>query len=30
MLFENVGTIQDGMKTLGKPIQIQDKNMQNS
>ena len=25
MLFENVGTIQDGMKTLGKPIQIQDK-----
>jgi ATP-binding cassette subfamily B multidrug efflux pump len=23
--FENVGTIQDGMKTLGKPIQIQDK-----
>ncbi len=25
MLFENVGTIQDGMKTLGKPIEIQDK-----
>ncbi len=25
MLFENVGTIQDGMKTLGKPVQIQDK-----
>ena len=24
MLFENVGTIQDGMKTLGTPIQIQD------
>lgn len=24
-LFENIGTIQDGMKTLGKPIQIQDK-----
>lgn len=24
MLFENVGTIQDGMQTLGKPIQIQD------
>ena len=23
-LFENVGTIQDGMKTLGKPITIQD------
>ena len=23
-LFENVGTIQDGMKTLGKPIHIQD------
>jgi ATP-binding cassette, subfamily B, multidrug efflux pump len=23
-LFENVGTIQDGMKTLGTPIQIQD------
>ena len=25
MLFENVGTIQDGMQTLGKQIQIQDK-----
>lgn len=24
-LFENVGTIQDGMKTLGRPIHIQDK-----
>lgn len=24
-LFENVGTIQDGMKTLGRPISIQDK-----
>ncbi|KAA8734806.1 ABC transporter ATP-binding protein [Acinetobacter qingfengensis] len=24
MLFENIGTIQDGMKTLGKPILIQD------
>lgn len=24
-LFENIGTIQDGMKTLAKPIQIQDK-----
>ncbi|OTG79449.1 multidrug ABC transporter ATP-binding protein [Acinetobacter sp. ANC 5054] len=24
-LFENVGTIQDGMKTMGRPIQIQDK-----
>ncbi|KGT46467.1 ABC transporter ATP-binding protein [Acinetobacter sp. HR7] len=24
-LFENVGTIQDGMGTLGKPIKIQDK-----
>ncbi|MEN8385249.1 ABC transporter ATP-binding protein [Acinetobacter towneri] len=24
-LFENVGTIQDGMKTLGRPIAIQDK-----
>lgn len=24
-LFENVGTIQDGMKTLGKPVTIQDK-----
>ncbi len=24
-LFENVGTIQDGMKTLGRPINIQDK-----
>lgn len=24
-LFENIGTIQDGMVTLGKPIQIQDK-----
>lgn len=24
-LFENIGTIQDGMRTLGKPIQIQDK-----
>lgn len=24
-LFENVGTIQDGMKTLGHPINIQDK-----
>lgn len=24
-LFENVGTIQDGMKTLGRPITIQDK-----
>lgn len=24
-LFENIGTIQDGMKTLGKPIQIEDK-----
>ncbi|QQN40845.1 ABC transporter ATP-binding protein [Acinetobacter sp. CS-2] len=24
-LFENVGTIQDGMKTLGQPIHIQDK-----
>lgn len=24
-LFENVGTIQDGMKTLGRPIKIQDK-----
>ena len=24
-LFENIGTIQDGMKTLGKPINIQDK-----
>ena len=24
MLFENVGTIQDGMKTLGRPISIQD------
>ncbi|OTG64999.1 ABC transporter ATP-binding protein [Acinetobacter silvestris] len=24
-LFENVGTIQDGMMTLGKPINIQDK-----
>lgn len=23
-LFENIGTIQDGMKTLGKPIHIQD------
>ena len=23
-LFENVGTIQDGMRTLGKPIKIQD------
>ena len=29
-LFENVGTIQDGMKTMGRPIQIQDKeNAQN-
>ena len=25
MLFENVGTIQDGMQTLGKPVNIQDK-----
>ncbi len=25
VLFENVGTIQDGMKTLGSPIHIQDK-----
>lgn len=25
MLFENVGTIQDGMYTLGKPVNIQDK-----
>ncbi|WP_174492660.1 ABC transporter ATP-binding protein [Acinetobacter sp. Marseille-Q1623] len=25
MLFENIGTIQDGMNTLGKPIHIQDK-----
>lgn len=25
MLFENIGTIQDGMKTLGKPINIKDK-----
>lgn len=25
MLFENVGTIQDGMHTLGKPVNIQDK-----
>ena len=25
MLFENVGTIQDGMQTLGTPIQIKDK-----
>ena len=24
-LFENVGTIQDGMKTMGRPIHIQDK-----
>ena len=24
-LFENVGTIQDGMKTMGRPISIQDK-----
>lgn len=24
-LFENIGTIQDGMKTLGRPISIQDK-----
>lgn len=24
-LFENIGTIQDGMLTLGRPIQIQDK-----
>lgn len=24
-LFENIGTIQDGMKTLGKPIKIEDK-----
>ncbi len=24
-LFENIGTIQDGMKTLGRPINIQDK-----
>ena len=24
-LFENIGTIQDGMKTLAKPIQVQDK-----
>ena len=24
-LFENVGTIQDGMQTLGRPIKIQDK-----
>ncbi|ANF81800.1 multidrug ABC transporter ATP-binding protein [Acinetobacter sp. NCu2D-2] len=24
-LFENVGTIQDGMKTLGRPISIEDK-----
>ena len=24
-LFENVGTIQDGLKTLGRPINIQDK-----
>lgn len=24
-LFENIGTIQDGMKTLAKPIQIEDK-----
>lgn len=24
-LFENIGTIQDGMLTLGKPIQVQDK-----
>ncbi len=25
MLFENVGTIQDGMRTLGRPVTIQDK-----
>lgn len=25
MLFENIGTIQDGMKTLGKPLAIQDR-----
>ena len=25
MLFENVGTIQDGMSTLGKPVNIKDK-----
>ncbi|MDH2019064.1 ABC transporter ATP-binding protein/permease [Acinetobacter ursingii] len=25
MLFENVGTIQDGMQMLGKPVNIQDK-----
>ncbi|MBJ9985229.1 ABC transporter ATP-binding protein [Acinetobacter sp. S40] len=25
MLFENVGTIQDGMHTLGRPVTIQDK-----
>ena len=25
MLFENVGTIQDGMRTLGRPVSIQDK-----